>query len=61
MSGCIPGGYASALFRVFFIREHRKSTRELFEKSAREHFATAREDFGINLPVNPFKVHANMN
>ena len=37
----------------FFPREPRKSAREQFCKSAREHFEPARERFNTNLPVNP--------
>ena len=39
--------------QCFFPREPRKSAREQFRKSAREHFACARERLVTNLPVNP--------
>ena len=38
---------------VFFSREHRKSAREQFRESVREHFASSRERLNWILPVNP--------
>ena len=37
----------------FFPREPRKSAREQIRKSAREHFAFARERLETSFPVNP--------